>query len=382
MSTRTKEFMVRGPPSCTEFELRTAAEPVVDEQAERPQIKPIPVMPFRVRNKGIAQYGYTPECKGCRAARAGIRQQVHDEASRTRKMQELKKTAEGRKRMETDEDMRQNKRTRIEARANDEPMSAGRGEGQSDQGASSRSRGHDHGAARRRSGSGREQQGASSSSSFPMEPGSEEAAAAKIVRSGSVQVEQPELAGHLEKRYRGSSIGSAAAAAEHVETKHGGEDMTAIEDEETDPESEQSQTMFIPLGSAQTDSKEHQSRIIRTVAEKNPNMVVTLPVTPEEGQEAATAVKCAMQVCCEKSSWNKRFAHIWSRWSKTWSMPETSMIMHMEGSRVVDFDMCQFGYQDKGPMRMIANSTQIAKQDLPEPKRTSRIEKPSAKKDS
>ena len=118
--------------------------------------------------------------------------------------------------------------------------------------------------------------------------------------------------------------------------------------------------MLIPLGSAQTDCKEHQSRIFRTVAERNPSMVVTLPETPDEGQEAAEALTWAMHVCCEQSSWNKHFAHTWPRWSKTWSMPETPRLMHIEGSKVVDFDMCQFGCKDKGPMGMITNSTQIA----------------------
>ena len=94
-----------------------------------------------------------------------------------------------------------------------------------------------------------------------METGSEEAAAAKRARSGSMQVEEPEHAEHPEKRYRGSSIGSAAA--EHVETKHEGEDMTVTEDKETDLEGERSHTMFIPLGGAQIDSKElWQKRIL------------------------------------------------------------------------------------------------------------------------
>ena len=68
-----------------------------------------------------------------------------------------------------------------------------------------------------------------------------QAVAAKRARSGSMQVEEPEHAEHPEKRYRGSSIGSAAA--EHVETKHEGEDMPAIEDKETDLEGERSHTM-------------------------------------------------------------------------------------------------------------------------------------------
>ena len=67
-----------------------------------------------------------------------------------------------------------------------------------------------------------------------------------------------------------------------------------------------------------------------------------------------------MQVCCEQSSWNKHVAHVRPLLSKTWIMPETARIMHMEGSRVVDFDLCQFGYQDEGRMRMIANSMQSA----------------------
>ena len=52
---------------------------------------------------------------------------------------------------------------------------------------------------------------------------------------------------------------------------------------EADVEGEQTDTLFVALGSAQANSKEHKTRIIRTIAEKNPNMVVTLSESLEEG---------------------------------------------------------------------------------------------------
>ena len=79
-------------------------------------------MPFRVKNKDIAQNGYTPGCKEFRAARAGTRQQAHDEACRARILEELIKTAECRNRTEAEDEMTQNKRARVEADAQDNAM--------------------------------------------------------------------------------------------------------------------------------------------------------------------------------------------------------------------------------------------------------------------
>ena len=80
---------VRESPSGTVLELCIKGGPEVDVQAERLQVKPIRVMSIRVRNEDIAQYGYTSGCKRCGAARAGKRQQAHDEACRTTTLQEL-----------------------------------------------------------------------------------------------------------------------------------------------------------------------------------------------------------------------------------------------------------------------------------------------------
>ena len=80
-----------------------------------------------------------------------------------------------------------------------------------------------------------------------------------------MEVEQQELAEPLERRCKGSSI--APAVAEYIKTKHEEEeDMPAIEDKEKDVEGEQE--LFNSSVSAQTDSKEDQSRTIRTIAEK------------------------------------------------------------------------------------------------------------------
>ena len=42
-------------------------------------------------------------------------------------------------------------------------------------------------------------------------------------------------------------------------------------------------------------------------------------------------------------------------------MPEVSRLMHTNSVQVVDFDMCRFGHPDKGPMRMLTNSLQVAR---------------------
>ena len=59
---------VRGSPSVTECDMKITADHVNTEAVDRPQARPVPVMPFRVRHKDVLQFGYTPGCKGCRAA--------------------------------------------------------------------------------------------------------------------------------------------------------------------------------------------------------------------------------------------------------------------------------------------------------------------------
>ena len=41
-------------------------------------------------------------------------------------------------------------------------------------------------------------------------------------------------------------------------------------------------------------------------------------------------------------------------------MVEYQGLMHMSDAQVVDFDMCRFGHPDKGPMRTLTNSLQVA----------------------
>ena len=69
--------------------------------------------------KDIVQFGYTPGCKGCRATRAGTREEAHDEMCRTRILSELTRTAQGKDRTDRDEDMRQDKRARVEMHTGD-----------------------------------------------------------------------------------------------------------------------------------------------------------------------------------------------------------------------------------------------------------------------
>ena len=41
-------------------------------------------------------------------------------------------------------------------------------------------------------------------------------------------------------------------------------------------------------------------------------------------------------------------------------MPEVSRLMHMNSVQVVDIDMSRFGLAEKGPVRMLTNSLQVA----------------------
>ena len=41
-------------------------------------------------------------------------------------------------------------------------------------------------------------------------------------------------------------------------------------------------------------------------------------------------------------------------------MPEVSRWVHMNSVQVVDFDICRFLHPDKGPMRKLTNSLQVA----------------------
>ena len=108
---------VKVSPSGTEFELKITAGPVKSELIDKLQARSILVIPFPVRNKDIVQRGNTPGCKGCRAARAGIRQQAHDKIGRTQILNELMRTANGKNRIDKDEETRQDKRARIDRAA-------------------------------------------------------------------------------------------------------------------------------------------------------------------------------------------------------------------------------------------------------------------------
>ena len=57
-------------------------------------------------------------------------------------------------------------------------------------------------------------------------------------------------------------------------------------------------------------------------------------------------------------------------------MAETSSVVDMEGSKLVDFDVCQFGYQEgtnENDHELDAECKQNG-QEMPEPKTTSRSE--------
>ena len=72
--------------------MKITAGPVHTEQVDRPQARPVLVMPFWVRHKNIVQL---------------TQQQAHDEMCRMRMFSELMRTAEGKDRIDQDEEMRQ-----------------------------------------------------------------------------------------------------------------------------------------------------------------------------------------------------------------------------------------------------------------------------------
>ena len=194
--------------------------------------------------------------QGMQSNKAGTRQQAHDEGRRTRRMQEPMERGEGRNRFEMDDQMGHSKRPRVEASANDEPMSEECGEGQTDQGASSSRKRRDDGAAHGRSG--KWERTSRCKQLFFSPDGSRQRRRSGSASSGSMHVEQPELADLSTRKYIGSPSGSKEA--EHVETKHAGGDVAAIENKEAVVEGEQAHTMFVTSGSTPADSKEHQNR--------------------------------------------------------------------------------------------------------------------------
>ena len=102
------------------------------------------------------------------------------------------KTGEGRSRIEMDDEMRQTKRARVEASVNDEPMSVERGEGHGNQSVSSSSKRRDDRAAQGQVGANSEVQAAVLQ--FRKGQTAKRQRQWKRARSGSRQVEQPELA--------------------------------------------------------------------------------------------------------------------------------------------------------------------------------------------
>ena len=68
--------------------------------------------------------------------------------------------------------------------------------------------------------------------------------------------------------------------------------------------------------------------------EKDPDSVVTVPATISK-QEADTkadaeSIRLAMRMCRDQTSCNECFSYVWSTWSRIWSMPEESRLVHMD----------------------------------------------------
>ena len=112
----------------------------------------------------------------------------------------------------------------------------------------------------------------------------------------------------------------------------------------------QSHTLSIPLGSTQTDSKEHQSQTVRTTAEENPIIAEKFPETLEEGKAAAGG----SEMCCEKCAMKVR--HLQRSWNKL-------RIMSNAHGRIESFGFRLVPIRIPGKGRMITNSMHIAKQN-------------------
>ena len=97
-------------------------------------------------------------------------------------------------------------------------------------------------------------------------------------------------------------------------------------------------------------------------------MVVTLPETAEEVQEATEAVIFAMRVCHEQSSWSKHFAHVWPRHQEWWTWKDRESWISTSAN---------VGSPRKGTSENDHELDAECKQngqEMPEPKTTSRSE--------
>ena len=78
-------------PSSVRFEEKDDDEEVEDETVEREVIR----RRIRLSKKTRSKYGYTEDCEGCRAQKAGLVPRNHSETCRSRVSEEMKKTEEG-----------------------------------------------------------------------------------------------------------------------------------------------------------------------------------------------------------------------------------------------------------------------------------------------
>ena len=83
--------------------------------------------------------------------------------------------------------------------------------------------------------------------------------------------------------------------------------------------------------------KTEQALVMKVMAEKDPDSVVTrLATVSEQGADTKTdaeeLIRFAMRRRQDQTSCNKNFALVWPRWSRVWSMPEVSRLMQQRSS--------------------------------------------------
>ena len=161
------------------------------------------------------------------------------------------------------------------------------------------------------------------------------------------------------------SSATTAVATERCEKRHKGNDIGMVNDTVTVPCGQHVHTMLVQFEAAKMTRKTEQDSVVKALAEKDPDTMVTLSATVSE-QEADTRAdveeltRFVMRTCQNQIPCNMYSAHVWPRWSKVSSVPEVSRLMHMRKVQIVESDMCRFGHPHKGPMKILTNSLQVA----------------------
>ena len=393
---------VRGSPAGPDFELKITADPMIQEPMEKPQAKPPGVQSFRVTHKDIVNYGYTPGCRGCRAARAGGRQQGHDDACRRRIMDELIKTTEGKKRVELDEETRKEKKARLDETTKQSGNGQQKTEEKRDEKDERAPSGEDKGVDMSVDmggppNSGADQDVGRSSSSCPAGASSSSSSGINDgVPTGTVPsigpkgMDDDEGAMRPEKKARFEEVQEKPDDVQEPPDKKMRKDLKALshpEEQENDGWTHvceifspprvtrwASHAKLNPGWSVDEKVKKENGRgwdlrlkpdqdsVMKMVSRDAPALLIGCPPCTMFSQmqtankkriarevwearldEAKDMMKFAVKAYREQHRQGRYFLHEHPRWATSWKMPEMRNLMQQEGVFVVHADMCRFG---------------------------------------